>query len=872
MAEKFDFSFVPRAAVSKQDNPEMLSVPPADFVANIHKAIALRDHGPKDGPAIVAAVFKPGTARQMVNVERVTGLIIDIDSEFKRNGKMVVEPVDPDWVMSRLPYFGVAHTSYRHTPEVPKFRVIMPFAEPLTIEQHRRIWHFINEKLEKKIDPACKDACRLFYLPRAPIEAWDAGWPWAKDLTGTEFLSPSVVPVDFKAPEDLFVNEASPPARVVVNGTPTPVTPLIKIMRELPIYKWAFEHPNDVKRNVWRGLGMNIAIGMKDMMSPGDPEGEAFFQELSSGYSAYSQNATHKMWLEVVKSAQTFGPIRYSVLCQDGAPDDVCVAVVNNPQSGPSHAPVVDAIRLLSAQNKQARMSQISTTLPKGPYTGPKAPTPLPMPSQKPNSPGTPSGGGDDDDGASAWDFKGQEPTDYLVDQNGKHPRWFEKVGGIWTDTMSDAGFTHQLKHAGLTKKAVENFKNACRGFKKQAAVWDSTEDLVTRNNIVILNTYREPALPPASGKWDDIELVIRNLTTQNALAYEYVLDWLAVAYQSIRLGIPLTNGLRGPKGPFKLGTALVFISSEHGSGKGTLGAILEVLYGEAYAVSVTQQNIDGKFNAMMADKLLLIANEVTSNTNKNMETANKLKTWITDSTIICERKGIDAGTLPNTFNMIFTSNDEAPVIIEPGDRRYSVFKSTKLDPAVGARVHDDLTGSRDQVYSFAAFLLARKTNIGYGQRFGTDERTLMQTSAMPPAAQFVAALKADGLLTTARNWLSAARGDEVRELTVQTGNDVYVVADDLLKVYKDWCSLRGYKHPGKTVEREIFKAFPKIFHGRKRAGGRAQFMAWSTGKDGIPLDPPDDVSTTPPSPPPTVAQLTEAPPSSVLDLDEEIK
>src|SRR6266536_5928252 len=118
--------------------------------------------GSKDGSGIIGATFKPHSHLEQKNLETVTALILDVDGKFKRDGEVVYEPVDPDEFIGHLPFRGLAHTSYNHSPAHPKFRVILPLDRPVSMEEHRRLWYWAFEKTQHKADRACKNPDRMF--------------------------------------------------------------------------------------------------------------------------------------------------------------------------------------------------------------------------------------------------------------------------------------------------------------------------------------------------------------------------------------------------------------------------------------------------------------------------------------------------------------------------------------------------------------------------------------------------------------------------------------------------------------------------------------------------------------------------------------
>ena len=120
------------------------------------------------------------------------------------------------------------------------------------------------------------------------------------------------------------------------------------------------------------------------------------------------------------------------------------------------------------------------------------------------------------------------------------------------------------------------------------------------------------------------------------------------------------------------------------GAGKNFFFKILEALYGKKQCYQASNTDITSKFNDVYENKLFVLFNEVNekSGFSSANEIKNIIKTLITEETIRIERKGLPVVTKPNTFNCLFASNEELPVLLESTDRRFSVSRSAdkKLD------------------------------------------------------------------------------------------------------------------------------------------------------------------------------------------------
>jgi hypothetical protein len=95
------------------------------------------------------------TSRSNAGAKSVSCLVFDCDR------------VEPDW--ARLePYWYLTHTTYQHTAEHPRWRVVLPLAVPVPAQGWALTWRRAHAALCPETDPNCKDASRQYYLPSHP--------------------------------------------------------------------------------------------------------------------------------------------------------------------------------------------------------------------------------------------------------------------------------------------------------------------------------------------------------------------------------------------------------------------------------------------------------------------------------------------------------------------------------------------------------------------------------------------------------------------------------------------------------------------------------------------------------------------------------
>jgi hypothetical protein len=131
----------------------------------------------KDGLGFIFATFTE-RRRLDANVERVTAIALDIDS---KEGQP--QPPAFDDVVSRVRSLGVAAcawTTYSHTPETPRYRIVCPLSEPMNKSALTIAQDLLAESLGLKSDPACKNAGRIYLAPSCPPERAQFAAAWLR--------------------------------------------------------------------------------------------------------------------------------------------------------------------------------------------------------------------------------------------------------------------------------------------------------------------------------------------------------------------------------------------------------------------------------------------------------------------------------------------------------------------------------------------------------------------------------------------------------------------------------------------------------------------------------------------------------------------
>jgi hypothetical protein len=199
-----------------------------------------------------------------------------------------------------------------------------------------------------------------------------------------------------------------------------------------------------------------------------------------------------------------------------------------------------------------------------------------------------------------------------------------------------------------------------------------------------------------------------------------YFLNWLALPLQK-----------RG----YRTKVAVVFIS-EQGCGKGTIvnDLVGTLIYGNdvnsgmrgAYVKLEDVETLIGRFNSHAVNRLLINLDE-SGSFGGAYKQADKLKTKITESTITCELKHLNATTQTEVSNIVFTTNKKNCIKVETGDRRFALFQCSERyinDVKYFAHILE-LYKQQDMLRHFYAFLMQRDLS-GFNTH---DPRQIPRTS-----------------------------------------------------------------------------------------------------------------------------------------------
>ena len=278
---------------------------------------------------------------------------------------------------------------------------------------------------------------------------------------------------------------------------------------------------------------------------------------------------------------------------------------------------------------------------------------------------------------------------------------------------------------------------------------------------VIRINTFTGLAMQPKAGDCVPILDLLKHLCNEDDEAFVWVLRWLALPLQQ-----PGT----------KMRTALVFHGPQ-GSGKNLFFEILARMYGR-YAKVVGQDQLEDKFNDWASQLLFAIGDEVVARAELYHQ-KNKLKAFITGTTIQINAKMKPLRTEKNHVNVVFLSNEIQPIALEQGDRRYCVVwtpeaREKEFYQRVGKCLDD---GGHE---AFLDYLL--DLPLGDFHEFtpppaSAAKRELIELG-LKPAERFL------------REWVGGLISLPLRPCTTEQA----------FTAFKRWCSLNGVRWTGEKI------------------------------------------------------------------------
>ena len=165
-----------------------------------------------------------------------------------------------------------------------------------------------------------------------------------------------------------------------------------------------------------------------------------------------------------------------------------------------------------------------------------------------------------------------------------------------------------------------------------------------------------------------------------------------------------------------------IVLTGVQGSGKGVLyDYIIRPAFGDKYCEKLLRRDIKSNFTGLLHNKLFVVVDEMDK--RSSYEILDKIKSYITDTSITIERKGIDSFTTENKFNMMIFSNSTVPVKVEQSNRRFSVFRSdVQIKDVIDTNLLIEGLKSESLSFEFLKFIKSLRYSKKYAETLFTTQ------------------------------------------------------------------------------------------------------------------------------------------------------
>ena len=294
----------------------------------------------------------------------------------------------------------------------------------------------------------------------------------------------------------------------------------------------------------------------------------------------------------------------------------------------------------------------------------------------------------------------------------------------------------------------------------------DHADRKLVNEEDVVFNPARTPSERPQVNLFTGMELApsregscsrlighLHLLCGERDRLFEWVLKWIAYPLQH-----PGT----------KMATAIVMYGFE-GTGKNLFWETVLEIYGR-WGVLIGQEEIESSFNGWLSAKLFAVADEVVSR-QELRHLKGRLKKLITGQRVMINEKNQPVREERNSMNIVFLSNEDEPLRIDPGDRRYCAIRCDEVQDAayfeaLGAEVAN---GGAAALYQYLLDV-DLEDFTPWTRPYETDERGNLMQAASSPAVRFW------------HDW-------EEEELPLPYCS---CRAQDLYQAFRAWCAMTG--------------------------------------------------------------------------------
>ena len=669
----------------------------------------------KGGKFFVGGYFN-GTERKEDAMVARTLLTLDIDDV-----QMSIADLELHLLMNIECAF-CAYSTYSHTPEKPRIRVVIPLSEEVTPNQYRDISHRFGDQLGLPLDACSYKPNQVMYMPSCP----DTTIAWSIMQDGDAY---QVEPLLTLVPTIVEPEASADDLESLIAEQPLDLT-------DEEINGWLLAGPaQGLDYDAWlmRGAALNHQY-------QGSQVGFDKWLEWSKKSDKHDSAQMKTKWKSFGRSSRvvTFASVIFAVKEAGGfdAPEaaDTFEAILDEAES----------IETLEEYREfKEKITKLSTVILHDDHRSMIA-------ARIAKTFGKEQGITKGDIKKALAPRRRQREAEGDVDV----PAWLE----YWVYCESTLEFInieldYAIKREGFNAKydretecviaEMSAAQYALNVVKIQTVVdvmfWPGVGQLFEHEGKTMLNKYRDRGVEVIE---DDehgvVDRFLKHLefTLPDAGDREIFLDWLCFVCQN----------------PGHRVNWALLLQGSQGTGKTYFVNVLQAVLGRNVA-NLDPQAIAGRFTGWAHGSTVVAIEEIRIHGTNKFEILDRMKPFLTNDTVSIEEKGRDHRTVPNFTSYLLLTNHADAIPLADGDRRYCVLYShwqsegqmyKELGGRQGAEKYfdalfDDLHESR--VGSLACFLKTRKLSDRFSPRGRAPEtkaRQAMINLAISPERQLL--------------------------------------------------------------------------------------------------------------------------------------
>lgn len=196
---------------------------------------------------------------------------------------------------------------------------------------------------------------------------------------------------------------------------------------------------------------------------------------------------------------------------------------------------------------------------------------------------------------------------------------------------------------------------------------WPGNDAVFWEKNVKYANSFRDGSVLPREGDggvaqafFDHLEKIVEDERER-----ELLLDWMKFVYEE------------GPRGGRVNWAPLIY--GTHGNGKSYLAAVMTALLGRHNARDVSAKALMGRFTSWGEGSLFNAIEEIRVDGRDKWAIMDKIKPYITNPKVEIESKGRDVKDVPNFTSYMMFSNHADALPIAKSERRYMVVATRQV-------------------------------------------------------------------------------------------------------------------------------------------------------------------------------------------------